>query len=68
MLFLPRLINESILIGNDIEVKVMLIDKEKVCLGISAPRAIEIHRKEVIHKDKNRKPFEKILEVYKHGK
>ncbi|WZL73739.1 carbon storage regulator CsrA [Clostridiaceae bacterium 35-E11] len=47
MLILTRKTNESIIIDNQIEVKIISIEDGKVKLGISAPKDIEIHRKEV---------------------
>jgi carbon storage regulator len=47
MLVLTRRRAESIMIGDDIEVSVLLIAGEKVRLGIQAPRDIPIFRKEV---------------------
>jgi carbon storage regulator len=48
MLYLARSENESIVIGNDIEVRVSRIDDSGVCLGIKAPRSVPIHRKEKV--------------------
>lgn len=47
MLVLSRKKNESIMIGNDIEIVVSEIEDGKVKIGIKAPRNIEIHRKEI---------------------
>lgn len=47
MLILSRKANESIMIGKDIEIKVLGVEDGKVKIGIEAPRDIEIHRKEV---------------------
>lgn len=47
MLVLTRKTNESIQIGDDIEIKVIGIEGEQVKLGISAPKSVEIHRKEI---------------------
>ncbi|QUH24924.1 carbon storage regulator CsrA [Serpentinicella alkaliphila] len=47
MLVLTRKQNESIVIGKDIEVKILAIEDGKVKLGIEAPRDIEIYRKEI---------------------
>jgi carbon storage regulator len=47
MLVLTRKLQEAIKIGDDIELIVLSIDGEQVKLGISAPKNIEIHRKEV---------------------
>lgn len=47
MLILTRKANESIRIGDDIELKVLGISGDQVKLGIHAPKQVEIHRKEV---------------------
>ncbi|SCY86841.1 carbon storage regulator CsrA [Alkaliphilus peptidifermentans] len=47
MLVLTRKIDESIVLGNNIEVKVLGIEEGKVKIGISAPKDIEIYRKEI---------------------
>ena len=47
MLVLTRKSTQSIMIGDDIEVTVVDIRGDKVRLGITAPREISVHRKEV---------------------
>ena len=47
MLVLTRKSNQSIMIGDDIEVSVLSVMGEKVRIGISAPRDIPVFRKEV---------------------
>ncbi len=47
MLVLTRKSNQSIMIGDDIEVSVLAIMGEKVRIGIQAPREIPVFRKEV---------------------
>ena len=47
MLVLARKINESIIIGDDIEVVVLEVQGEQVKLGINAPKSIKIYRKEI---------------------
>jgi carbon storage regulator len=47
MLVLTRKSNQSIMIGDDVEVSVRSIMGEKVRLGISAPRDVPVFRKEV---------------------
>jgi carbon storage regulator len=47
LLVLTRKSNQSIMIGDDIEVSVLSIMGEKVRIGIQAPRTIPVFRKEV---------------------
>jgi len=47
MLVLSRQKNESIIIGDDVEVIIVDVRGDKVRLGITAPKAISVHRKEV---------------------
>ncbi len=47
MLVLSRLRDETIMIGDDIEITIVDIRGDKVRLGINAPTRISVHRKEV---------------------
>jgi carbon storage regulator len=47
MLVLSRQRDETIMIGDDIEVTVVDVRGDKVRLGINAPTRIAVHRKEV---------------------
>ncbi|MEB1806668.1 MAG: carbon storage regulator CsrA [Bacillaceae bacterium] len=47
MLVLTRKTNQSIKIGDDIEIKILSVEGDQIKLGIEAPRNIEIHRKEI---------------------
>lgn len=47
MLVLSRQRDEAIMIGDDVEITVVDIRGDKVRLGITAPRHIQVHRKEV---------------------
>jgi carbon storage regulator len=47
VLVLTRKGNQSIMIGDDIEVSVLAIMGEKVRIGIDAPRSVPVFRKEV---------------------
>lgn len=47
MLVLSRLRDETILIGDEIEITVVDIRGDKVRLGITAPASVPVHRKEV---------------------
>ena len=47
MLVLSRKLEECIMIGDKIEIKLIAVHGETIKLGISAPRNIPVHRKEV---------------------
>jgi len=47
MLVLARQREQSIVIGDDIEIRVVDVRGDKVRLGITAPRSVAVHRKEV---------------------
>ena len=47
MLVLTRKTNQSVMIGDDVEVSVLAIMGDKVRIGIQAPREIPVFRKEV---------------------
>lgn len=50
MLVLSRMKDESITIGDDVEVMIIGIRSGKIRLGITAPRSIPVHRKEIKQK------------------
>lgn len=60
MLILTRKKDESIIIGDNIEVKVLEISDGKVKLGIEAPKNIDIIRKELYEniQEENKKASE----------
>lgn len=47
MLTLSRKLNESIMIGDDIEIRVARIEGDFVKIGIAAPRSLTIYRNEI---------------------
>ena len=47
MLVLTRKPNQSIMIGDDIEVTVLSVTSQKVRIGIQAPRSVPVFRKEI---------------------
>lgn len=58
MLVLSRCKNESIMVGENVEVMIVDIRGDKVRLGITAPKDIPVHRREVheaIQREKTKK-------------
>ena len=58
MLVLSRQKDESIMIGDDVEITIVDVRGDKVRLGITAPKEIPVHRMEVyeaIQREKNEK-------------
>ena len=47
MLALARKTNQSIMIGNDIEITLLEIKGDQVKIGINAPKSVPIYRKEI---------------------
>jgi carbon storage regulator len=47
MLVLSRQRDESIMIGDDIEITIVDIRGGKVRIGINAPKSVSVHRKEI---------------------
>ena len=74
MLVLTRKSNQSIMIGDEIEVSVLAIMGEKVRIGIEAPRSIPVFRKEVYleiqqdqPREEDRKQVDEALDKLKRG-
>jgi carbon storage regulator len=47
MLVLSRKINQSIMIGDDVRIVIVAVDRDQVKLGIEAPRSVPVHRSEI---------------------
>lgn len=47
MLVLSRKLEQSIMVGDDIEIKIISVQGDTVKLGISAPKNVPVHRKEI---------------------
>jgi len=47
MLVLSRQKDESIVVGDDVEITIVDVRGDKVRLGITAPRSVSVHRKEI---------------------
>jgi carbon storage regulator len=55
LLVLTRKPNQAIVIGDDIRIVVVSIDRDQVRIGIEAPRDVSVHRAEV-YAEINRDP------------
>jgi carbon storage regulator len=55
MLVLSRRKEESIMVGEDVEIRVVDIRGNQIRLGIIAPKSIPVHRKEVYESIRRKK-------------
>ncbi len=70
MLVLTRKSNQSIMIGDEIEVSVLSVMGEKVRIGIQAPQRVPVFRKEIyleIHREGGAAPTSKDGPTPAHG-
>ena len=65
MLVLSRKINQSIMIGDDIRIVVVGVDRDQVKVGIEAPRQVPVHRSEIYDEIQrsNRSAAESVMPV-----
>ena len=65
MLALARKINQSIMIGSDIEITLLEIKGDQVKIVINAPKSVPIYRKEIYMQiqDENKKASEGEIDV-----
>lgn len=70
MLVLSRKKGETIMIGDQIEVKVISVDGDQVKLGIIAPKSVKVHRSEVFEaiQQQNKEALASSMEVLKQFK
>ena len=70
MLVLTRKKGETIMIGDQIEVKVISVEGDQVKLGIVAPKSVKVHRSEVFEaiQQQNKEALASSLDVLKQFK
>lgn len=56
MLVLARKIGQSIIIGEDTEITIIEVRSEQVRLGITAPKTVPVHRKELLEQMQKESP------------
>ena len=70
MLVLSRHKDESIIVGNNVEIMVVGIKRNEIQLGINAPKAVPVYRKEVYRRicsEKNDRGSEYINSFHRSG-
>lgn len=50
MLLLTRRVGESLVIGDDVTVKVLGVKGNQVRIGVDAPKEVSVHREEIQHR------------------
>jgi len=50
MLILTRRVGEVLVIGNDIEIRILSVKGTQVRVGINAPENVSVHREEIYNK------------------
>ena len=48
MLILTRRVGESLIIGDDVTITVLGVKGNQVRIGVNAPRAVAVHREEIL--------------------
>ncbi len=66
MLVLSRQRDESIMIGDDVEIIIVDVRGDKVRLGITAPKEIPVHRREIYDAIQREKKQKKELQEQEH--
>ncbi len=62
MLILTRRIDEALMIGDDIEIRILDIIGCQAKIGINAPREIAVHREEVYERIQRQKEGETLID------
>ncbi|WBH38958.1 Translational regulator CsrA [Pseudomonas aeruginosa] len=59
MLILTRRVGETLMVGDDVTVKVLGVKGNQVRIGVNAPKEVAVHREEIyqrIQKEKDQEP------------
>jgi carbon storage regulator len=56
MLILTRRVGEMVMIGDNVTVAIVGIDGSRVRIGISAPKDVTVHRKEIFKRIRREQP------------
>jgi carbon storage regulator len=56
MLVLSRKVNQSIMVGDNVRIVIVAVDRDQVKLGIEAPREVAVHRSEIYDEINKVKP------------
>jgi len=64
MLILTRRVHESIIINDDINIRVLKLHGNQVRLGINAPKEVVIHREEIYQRVRQEEQLKRDLELY----
>jgi carbon storage regulator len=52
MLILTRKVGETLMVGEDVTVTVMAVNRNQVRIGIKAPKDVAVHREEIYERIK----------------
>lgn len=63
MLVLNRCVGESIIIDNNIHVKIISLQGGQVRLGIEAPRNIQVHREEIFQRIQSQQKADEVKNI-----
>lgn len=67
MLVLTRKVGEEIVIGDNVRVRIVAVQNQRVRLGITAPQQVAVHREEVHHRLQDSNDCPEIAEQNEHA-
>ena len=67
MLVLSRRKEESIMVGDNIEIMVIDIQRNKIQLGITAPKRVPVYRKEIYGRICDERTGRRIVDHFSHS-